>query len=441
MQRLLLLVLAALGLLRAAERGRTGRRSFPSVLPHNLTNCLLEGRPVSLCAWFHAYNTSGCIDSQLPSSGVDDARAFRCLNESRCIGLYDVPTCITSFNYTTDLFNHTECQQLVGDPSFTALNASLGGNITFANGTGCDYLLMLDGWDTDYQDDDHNYTAPPPPPRLPRFHPCRGALEGDHVQQIRDVIWRAAPYTSHVVVALDPHIGPVAGGVSVGVCGLGFTQANEAVGHIYCRFTDGRYKVDVAAVHVDEHQLRCVAPDFTRFAVGMPHNVSVEISTSRGAHWTRNNVQFTYYATRPSIDAFGRPTWGYDPTFTLPAWQVAFEENEYGGFVPELYPPAGHPLNEGRPSPWDAAQDPFHARGASAAEMPVELDTGDRFEAAEDLVVRTRQSRLHGVEGSWGDRTSFLRAHHLVRDVYRQDVAAARAAFRELEARTTNGVI
>ena len=73
--------------------------------------------------------------------------------------------------------------------------------------------------------------------------------------------------------------------------------------------------------------------------------------------------------------------------------------------------------------------------------MPVELDTGDRFEAAEDLVVRTRQSRLHGVEGSWGDRTSFLRAHHLVRDVYRQDVAAARAAFRELEARTTNGVI
>ena len=87
---------------------------------------------------------------------------------------------------------------------------------------------------------------------------------------MRDVVTRAE--VSLVVLALDPHIGPVAGGASVGVCGLGFTQANEAVLHL-CRFTDGRYKVDVPAVHIDRHQLRCIAPDFTRFAVGMPHNV------------------------------------------------------------------------------------------------------------------------------------------------------------------------
>ena len=195
------------------------------------------------------------------------------------------------------------------------------------------------------------------------------------------------------------------------------------------------------AVHVDEHQLRCIAPDFTRFAVGTPHNVSVEISTGRGAHYTDNRVQFTYYSTRPSIDAFGRPTWGYEPTFELSAWQVTFETNEFGGVAPELYPPAGHARNRGRSSPWDAPQDPFHARGASAAERPVELDTGDRFLAAEDLVARTRQSALHGVEGSWGDRMSFLRVHSLVRDVYRQNVVAARAAFGEVEAQSNNGLI
>ena len=78
---------------------------------------------------------------------------------------------------------------------------------------------------------------------------------------------------------------------------------------------------------------------------------------------------------------------------------------------------------------------------ASAAEMPVELDTGDRFLPAEDAVQRAVQSALHGVEGSWGDRMSFLRAHALVRDNYRMDVVAARKRFREVEAQTTNGVI
>ena len=53
----------------------------------------------------------------------------------------------------------------------------------------------------------------------------------------------------------------------------------------------------------------------------------------------------------------------------------------------------------------------------------------------------TEQSTYSGVEGSWGDRMSFLRAHSLVRDVYRQDVVSARAAYREVIEQTNNGVI
>ena len=266
---------------------------------------------------------------------------------------------------------------------------------------------------------------------LPLFHPCAGALNGPIVDRIRDAQRYLGSYTSQIVVALSPRIGPVSGGVSVGVCGLGFTQANEGVSHVACRFTDGRYSIDVPAVYVDEFHLRCTTPDFTRFAVGMPHNVSVEVSTSRGGSWTNNRVPFTYYSTRPAIDAFGRPIWGYEPTFTKSAWQVTFEQNEFGAFAHELYPPSGHPRNDGRPSPWDAARDPFHAQGDSAAWQPVELDVGDRMEPASDLVMRTAQAKMHGVEGSWGDRKSFLRAHALVPDVYRKDVVAARAAARE----------
>jgi hypothetical protein len=495
----------------------------PALIPHNLTHCLHAGKPPSLCAWFHAFNTSGCIDEETSRS-----TAFRCLDESRCLALYGVPACVGAFNYSLRLFNHSDCMLLVGH-----LNASIGSNLTFANGTGCEYLLVAEDMSAAGDESDANVTLSPPPPALPSFHPCYDALSGARVERLRDVARRAEAYTSHTVVAVDPHIGPVAGGVTVGVCGFGFSQTNEAVSHLRCRFTDGRYHVDVAAVHVDEHQLRCVAPDFTRFAVGMPHNVSVELSANRGGSWTRNHVHFTCacprphkraaharrerdtrrartpaahaahvkcgmgphprratpafhrlptsvvvtptvrstlqaarasaracservrlcarasvrlcvcadYSTRPSIDAFGMPMWGYEPTFLRPAWQVAFDTNEFGSKVDEMSPPAGHALNDGRPSPWDAPADPFHARGLSAAWQPVELDTGDRFLPAEDLVVRAAHSRLHGVEGSWGDRMSFLRAHSLVRDIYRQDVVSARAAYREVIEQTNNGVI
>ena len=335
--------------------------------------------------------------------------AYHCLNASHCIALYGVPACVgpSGFNYSRASFNFANCTRLVGE-----LNASLAGMLMLTNTTDCG---LLDDGSSDHVDslDTQNFTRPTTL-SLPEFHPCAGALEGEIANRIRDVRTRAGHYTSHVVVALSPRIGPVAGGVTVGVCGLGFTQANEAVSHLACRFTDGRNALDVPAVHIDEHQLRCVAPDFTRFAVGMPHNVSIEISTGKGASWTHNRVPFTYYSTRPAVDAFGRPMWGYEPTFTKSAWQVAFEQNEFGSFAPELYPPTGHPLNNGRPSLWDSPSDPFHAQGASAGWRPVELETGDRMEPAEDLVARTHQAKYHGVEGSWGDRKSFLRAHSLV---------------------------
>jgi hypothetical protein len=408
------------------------------VLPHNITSCLLAGHSPSLCAWFHAFaanaTSSGCFERG-PSGDVEPAVASGCLNASRCIALYGVPACVgpAGFNYSLAAFNFTACSALVRE-----LNASLAGNLSLTNVTGCEALMPAE---TAEEEVIGNLTERPPPPPLPHFHPCVEAMQSDEVLRKQDVVRRAELYTSHLVLALSPRIGPVAGGVSVGVCGLGFTQTNEAVSHLRCRFTDGRNRVDVPAVYVDEQQLRCQAPDFSNFAVGLPHKVSVEVSTGRGGSWTNNKVPFTYFSTRPSIDAFGRPMWGYEPTFTKAAWQVEFSENEYGSHVEPLYPATGHPLNGGRPSPWDAPRDPFHTEGADASWMPVELDTGDRMEPAHDLTERIAQAKYHGVEGSWGDRMSFLRAHSLVPDTYRKDVVASRAEMRRLAAETNNGVI
>ena len=120
---------------------------------------------------------------------------------------------------------------------------------------------------------------------------------------------------------------------------------------------------------------------------------------------------------------------------------VQYPENDYGPLVEPLYPACSHPAHGGRPNEWDQRRDPFHARGASGAELPVELDVGDRFEPAEDVDERAAQSQRHGVEGSWGDRRSFMRAHGLIPDVYRQDVADARRRLKREIARVTNGVI
>ena len=428
------LVLAVL----QALHGLSHPMALQALLPvHNLTTCLLSGRPPSLCAWFTAHvanaTDNGCSAGRSGREVTDDI-AYRCMFESRCIALYSVPHCVgeVGFNFSRLVFGLSNCTQLVED-----VNASMGYGLILRNGTGCNFLEARTEIEA-AMGDEYNASRVAVE-SLPHFHPCAGALDDVLVDRTRDIRTRAGVYTSHVVVALSPRIGPVAGGVSVGVCGLGFTQANEAVSQLACRFTDGRNALDVPAVHVDAYQVRCIAPDFTRFAVGMPHNVSLELSTGRGASWTNNRVPFTYYSTRPAIDAFGRPMWGYDPTFTKAAWQVTFERNEFGSFAPELYPASGHALNEGRPSPWDAPRDPYHAQGPSAAVQPVELDAGDRMDPSEDLVVRTAQAALHGVEGSWGDRKSFLRAHALIPDRYRVSVVTARAEERKNV--VENGVI
>ena len=432
----------------------TPASAVSSLLAPNAQRCEhLAGRPLQSCAQFSDFNASreGCLARE--SEGevarqVSPEDAYRCLNASLCLAVYDVPQCVgpLGFNYSVDVFNHTACVSLV-----VALNASFGGALApFAEGAGCEALLGAtgDSRGSDTTADgrgariDELFRAPSLPP-LPRFHPCASALNGARVERLRLLATRARHYVSHTVVALSPDIGPVAGGVSIGVCGFGFSQANEAVGHLACRFTDGTNRVDTPAMYVDQNQLSCDAPDFTRFAVGLPHNVSVEISTSRGDSWTDNQVPFTFYATRPAIDAFGRPMWGYESSFTKSAWQAVdqYDHNYFGPSAEPLYPSSGHPLNGGRPSQWDSHRDPFHGTGASAAWLPVELDVGERFDPAADLAERARHSAHHGVEGSWGDRRSFLRAHSLVPDVYRQDVAAARMRVRQEIEEVTNGVL
>lgn len=425
-----------------------------AIIPHNHTQCLeaASGRAGAaiLCEQFAAFaagelalKPAACIGNN--TIGPDDA--YVCLLESRCLAVYDVATCLGpgGFNYSTTLFDFHACSSLVAQE-----NATLLGSLAYAGPAGCDMILLHsaagladDGAAAWMREDSDAVSSSGPSslPPLPRFHPCAGALDTPEVERIRQLSLRAGRYVTHNVIALSPSIGPVAGGVSIGVCGLGFTMANEAIAGLACKFTDGHNELAVAAAHVDEHQLRCDVPDFSRFPVGLPHNVSVEVSANRGVSWTRNHVQFTYYSSRPAINAYGHPIWGYEETFSKAAWQVTYEENDFGGRVQPVYTPSGHPANRGRPSEWDSYRDPFHARGVTALWNPVELDVADRFEPAEDVDVRAEHAKCHGVEGCWGDRMSFLRAHHLVRDTYRQDVVAARARARTEAKRINNGVI
>ena len=108
------------------------------------------------------------------------------------------------------------------------------------------------------------------------------------------------------------------------------------------------------------------------------------------------------------------------------SWETSHETNEMSWQVDELYPPTGHPLDGGAPSKWDSRRDPFHVRASDPGEDPVALDVGDRMPVADDVVERARLASKRGVEGSWGDRQSFLRVHHYVPDTYRRAVVEAR---------------
>ena len=197
----------------------------------------------------------------------------------------------------------------------------------------------------------------------------------------------------------------------------------------------------VPAVFVDAHLLRCRTPDFSRYSIGLPHVLQVEVSLTRGAQWSASRAPFTLYSARPSIDAFGRPLWGYDASFELAAWEVPSAANQYVWRVDPLYAARGHPLARGRPSDWDARADPFHTRGAEARLSPTATDTGDRMPPAEDSREAGVLASKSGVEGSWGDRKSFLRAHYLVPDTYRHKVIAARQAAIAHAAKLPDGEI
>ena len=120
--------------------------------------------------------------------------------------------------------------------------------------------------------------------------------------------------------------------------------------------------------------------------------------------------------------------------------QASWEGNSYAWRVPELYTPRGHHLNGGRPSRWDAYRDPFHTDSSESSHHPVELDVGDNMDPAQDNGRRLALAANYGVEGSWADRKSFLRAHFLLPDKYRKAVVQARALHaREYERDGTGG--
>ena len=115
------------------------------------------------------------------------------------------------------------------------------------------------------------------------------------------------------------------------------------------------------------------------------------------------------------------------------------QPNYFSWRADPLYPSTGHSSAGGRPSEWDARRDPFHTRGIEAATTPTQDFVDDRMSAAEDLDERMALASKHGVEGSWGDRKSFMRAHYLVPDTYRRDVVAARRKALEMAQQLNKG--
>tara|TARA_B110001452_G_scaffold247239_1_gene233164 strand:- start:501 stop:1772 length:1272 start_codon:yes stop_codon:yes gene_type:complete len=412
-----------------------GTLSLHDVAPlQNVTHCVLvDGHNASACAAFASFNLTACElaherDSSLP---LLPTAAASCLHASGCLPLYGVPACVGpgGFNLTDLDFNYSSCLYL-----FAATNATLA-----PNATGCEGLLPSNFTNTTAKDVIEEEVVEEEEEGLPRFTPCVGAMDQDKLRRL-DFLSAFKSYVYYMVAAISPDDGPVTGGTSVAVCGLGFRLTNENINHLKCRFSDGHHTKDVPAIYVSESMLRCTTPDFSRFLVGLPHHVTVEVSLNRGQHFSNNGARFTFFSTRPSIDGLGYPMWGYDTTHKKAGWQTKedYPEADIGWKVPELYPSRGHPLSKGVPSPWDQQSDPFHTEGAAALLSPTELDVGDRMPPADDFDERARFAAHHGVEGSWGDRMSFLRAHSLVPDKYRHAVVAARG---EAKASFANGVI
>ena len=245
----------------------------------NTTACVLSGRPAATCLFFAAFNFTNCVyetgrlmppDALAPLTPVS-----RCLNASGCLDMYDVGACVgpSAFNLSIADFNYTTCVALL-----SATNLTLGGNETVPAAAGCDVLYnasAFERFDNATEGDGEIVLE-----ELPRFHPCAGAFEPDRWRQL-DFLHAARPFTSYMVAALSPDMGPVAGGTTTHVCGVGFALTNENVNHMKCRFSDGYNTQVVSAVHVDNRTLRCVTPDFSRYSVGLPHVVSVKVRRGR----------------------------------------------------------------------------------------------------------------------------------------------------------------
>ena len=252
--------------------------SHNPLLPHNLTACVTSGRPPHYCRHFHLFNFSRCAASPASYATVLPT-VSRCLNESGCVPLYDVPLCVERYNLSAAAFNHTECVAVVEATNPTQRPKA----------TGCDGLLPSN--ETVVVDDETNATTTEDEKeeekeQLPRFHPCAGALGRERLRRL-DFL-SSVPHTFYMVTELSPNKGPVTGGTSTAVCGMGFRLTNENVNHAQCRFSDGRNTVVVPAIYEDEFMLRCTAPDFSRYSVGLPHRVEVEVTLNRGAQWSSN---------------------------------------------------------------------------------------------------------------------------------------------------------
>lgn len=228
-------------------------RTLP-LLPHNLTACLQHaaarpaGGPLrSLCLAFDTFNRSACTHGPVA-----------CLNASGCLPLYGVPACVGDggFNLSRATFNKSVCADLV-----TSLNLtdSLG------NGTGCDAL----SYDAERAGNataanTTNTTNATEVFALPRFHPCEVAFDQTRLRRL-DVLALSRPFVSYMVVGVSPTFGPVTGGATIAVCGIGFKLTNDNINHLKCRFSDGYNTLVEPAIYEDGFTLRCRTPDFSRF--------------------------------------------------------------------------------------------------------------------------------------------------------------------------------
>ena len=282
---------ATLGLLlalRSAKQVWSSGELVHILQPHNETRCVLEGHNASACAAFSAFNFSTCLSTHFryPALPRLPTAHASCLLASGCLALYDVQPCVGSggFNLTAMQFNRSACEHL-----FVVANVTLPPNATGCagmNGTAAamddDDRGKDDKGDKDGDDGDAEEG-------LPRFSACIGANDQEKLRRL-DFLSAFQSYVHFMVTAISPNDGPVSGGTAVTICGFGFRPTNEDVNHLQCRFSDGDHTKVVPAIYVNERMLHCTSPDFSRFLIGLPHFVTVEVSLNRGQLFSNNGA-------------------------------------------------------------------------------------------------------------------------------------------------------